>query len=1232
MNKTFPIVGIGASAGGLKAITEFFDHISPKPGMAFVVIQHLSSDFKSMMSELLQKHTEMEIHVIDKPTSISPNNIYLISSLYNVVLEKKLLKPIKRSDPESINLPIDIFFHSLGKEYAKNTVGIILSGTGSDGSKGIETIRKAGGLVMVEDPHSSQFDGMPRAAISASEIDYILPPYALARELLRINSGKEKSKDFLIINPKDPHFNFLFEAILEEVYARTGINFSDYRNSTLIRRMEKRMFITKQADLESYLRFIRIDQNEVHILQQEFLINVTHFFRDQDAFDGLKANVIPHIVKSKKPHEQIRIWIAACSTGQEAISIAILFKEYLEKHNLPNPLKIFASDIDKTAIATASEGVYDASLLAQVPGDLLDKYFEPINFEVAKFAVVKSLRENIVYVAHDSIYDPPFINMDLVSCRNMMIYLNNKNQKMLLANFHFALNYKGYLFLGPSESLGEIKSAFSVISSKWNIYQNVSKENLAHPPYVNKRVRSSSFENSNPKKKDLPISRDTTRNKSQSEDKVYIKILIEQFAPTCLIVNEELDILLSNGDLDEILSFPKVSGNFNLKEMVQNDELIIFKNGMRKCKDNEAVYLYKDLDFKKKQKQLKINIQFRSLKLENHIYDKVFIIEFLNIENKTTATVDNKEIVSLDKFKNEKITTIEKELDRVQYEKRLLVQQLETTNEELQSSNEELLAANEELQSTNEELQSVNEELYTVNTELQNKVNQLITTTNDLDNLLNSTEIGSVFLDKELNIRRFTPAIKQQFALLERDIGRSITTFTNSFLDKSIYVEINKVVSHLVIFEKEIKDDKENHYLMRVLPYQTEGGQIDGAVLTFIPINELKKATENFERAAEIYRAVFENSYDHIILFNKDHTIDSSNFAFAGYSKDKLIGKSISKVFPQNHRKDLEASIAEVIDGTSSSFFQFQSENNKSEKQYFSATVTPVIINDEIISLALITRDITKLKVKEIELRQMSVSLEKQVQERSVQLNERNQELSDMNIYLDSFVHGAAHDLRAPITQIKGMMQLVPQIKDIKKKEAVFVDVADCVKHLEKTLNGLIEMIDFQKNSQPISHEISLLDTFNNVKDQLNKDILDSKAAIDVDIPKNLKVDFIQAYITSIFYNLLSNAIKYRSYERKLVIDVSVKLEQGFAVVIMKDNGIGIDLNRYGHFLFQPFKRLTLQREGTGIGLSIINSVVRKNGGRIEVESKLDKGTTFKVFIKPLVQNTQNSVHAQEEV
>jgi len=1218
MNKFERIVGIGASAGGLRAITEFFDHIPDKTGMAFVVIQHLSPDFKSMMNELLCKHTRMPIKIVDKPTLVETNNIYLISGKSNLILKKDMLMPTKRSDASSLNLPINLFFHSLGIEHEKNTVGIILSGTGSDGSSGIKSIKKAGGIVMVEDPHHAQFDGMPMAALASEKVDFVLPPYALARELMRIHEGKERKTTFLIIDPEKDDFPPLFEEIISEVYRKTGINFKNYKYSTLIRRMEKRMFITKQQDLDAYLKYLKKDPVEINILQEEFLINVTHFFRNPLAFKKLEEDIIPAILADKSPHDQIRIWISACSTGQEAISIAILFKEYLETHNLSNPLKIFASDIDKSAIATASEGIYDLSNLGPIPQELFHKYFEPINPEKTRYSLVKTLRETIVYAVHDALYDPPFINQDLVTCRNMLIYLNNKNQKILLSNFLFAINHKGYLFLGSSESIGEFKSSFKTISSKWNLYKNIESEKRIRPTFS--RQTGTKLEHNTFRKKNFPTPFKNALEKPVIHDKHYTKILIEQFAPTCIMINDSLDVLLTNGEVDRVLNFPRVSGYFNLKEMVGSNELIIFKDGIQKCRDNKKINLYENIRYNKNKNIIVLNIQFTAIKDEYDSEKNIFIIEFFFDLTQTLKSPEGDIIVVPEEaLQVEKVKVIQRELRQIRQEKQILVQELETANEELQASNEELLAANEELQSTNEELQSLNEELYTVNTELQNKVNQLITTTNDLDNLLNSTEIGSIFLDQELKIRRFTPAIIKQFALLDSDIGRPITGFSNSFLDKNMYSEIENVVSKLVIFEKEIKDEKGNHYLMRVLPYRTDAGQVDGAVLTFIPINELKKATEQFTEVAERYRAVFDHSYDGIMLIDKDGKISSSNHDFAGFSREKVVHRSLLKLMPKPYGENLKAAIDKVLQGDLASFFHFECEREKDKKQWFSATVTPVIIQEEISGLAFITRDVTKLKIKELELRQLGVSLEKQVAERSNELAIRNNELKEINSYLDSFVHGAAHDLRAPITQIKGMLDIFPKIEAEDKKEVVFHEISSCVKRLEKTLTGLIEMIDFQKNSNRISHNINLAKSFREVTDQLDYDIKSTKAAITINIPENLTINFIQAYITSIFYNLMSNALKYRDYNKPLKIKVSVQHEGEFVVIKVLDNGIGIDLNRYGHFLFQPFKRLTVEREGTGIGLSIINNVVRKNGGRIEVESNLKKGTLFKVFIKPLI-------------
>lgn len=1223
MKNSQKIVGIGASAGGLKAISEFFDHIPIDTGFTFVVIQHLSPNFKSMMSELLKKHTEMPIIVVDKPIRPEPNSIYLISSSFNVVLKDDLLIPTERSDPKSINLPIDQFFISIANEHQSNTVAIILSGTGSDGAIGVKEIKKAGGLVMVEDPQYAQFDGMPMAAIASRAVDHVLQPYAIARKLADTNPQAQNDKGFLIIDTDDKAFEPLFDSIVKEVNEKTGVNFTDYRNSTLIRRIEKRMFITKNASLKNYVEFVKKDKEEVFTLQQELLINVTHFFRDNLAFEVFKRQVIPSLFSSKSPHEQVRVWIPACSTGQEALSIAILFKEYIEEQQISNSFKIFASDVDKVAVASASAAIYDITSLSNIPADILQKYFESVNLDSTKFSPKKSLRENIVYAVHDSIYDPPFINLDLVSCRNMMIYLNPKNQKILLSNFQFSLKYLGYLFLGPSESLGEFKRYFDVVSNKWNIYQKNTNDSrpLTHVFRKSNLTKAKEVH----KEKDHRISE--KERKMLVSNNTYIKLLIEQYAPTCIVLNEDLDILLTNGDLGSLLSFPHISGDFNLREMVGFEELIIFQNGIEKARETKNTVLYKEIDFKRKDNLQTVNIQFRMIEIPNHIYAEIFIVEFNIVNVKKEAR--SKKLITQDKFQQEKIGTIEKELSRIQFEKQVLIQKLETVNEELQASNEELLASNEELQSTNEELQSVNEELYTVNTELQSKVNELIMTTNDLDNLLNSTEIGSIFLNKELQIRRFTPAIVHQFELLESDIGRSIKTFSSSFANKTVYDEIEKVVQNRNVYEKEIKDDKGNTYLMRVLPYQTDEGFIDGAVLTFIPINELKKAHDSLEEAAEKYRAVFENSYDSIVLVDQDGKINSSNYSFAGYSKEEILGLDIVSVLPEDYKEVLKLAMQTVFDGAPSSSFHYDRKDNK-QKQYFSATITPVIVKEEVLYLALITRDITELKVKELELRKMSISLEKQVAERSKQLALRNNELSEMNLYLDSFVHGAAHDLRAPITQINGYMSLVEKIKEPEKRDGIYLEIGKSIKRLDKTLTGLIQMIDFQKNgSNKIAQTINLYETYSEVLDQIKNDLLDSDAEINEDFDKEVMVNYIPAFATSIFYNLLSNAVKYRSLNKKLIIDVSVQQQEEYVVISIADNGIGIDLDRYGHLLFKPFKRLTIEREGTGIGLSIIKNLVYKNDGKIEVSSKLGKGTVFSVFLKSLNSHEQPARRAE---
>ncbi|MFK7983585.1 MAG: chemotaxis protein CheB, partial [Saprospiraceae bacterium] len=769
MKKEIITVGIGASAGGLEAINEFFDHLDPETGMAFIVIQHLSPDFKSLMDELLSKHTKMPITVIHEPTPIKPNNIYLISKESNIIIEDGVIRPAKREERHVLNLPIDVFFHSLGKNQREHSIGVILSGTGSDGSKGIASIKEAGGLVLVQEPATAQFDGMPRAAMKTGYVDNILPPFAIAKTLMNLVKSNEMGY-LLFLNPEDEKISRYFHEILEMVQDRMGVDFTEYRNTTLYRRIEKRMFMTRKNTIEDYMAFIEENEKEITHLYNEFLIGVTRFFRDKEAFDLLETKVISKIINDTDKSEPIRIWVAACSTGEEAYSLAILFQEYLEKNGLHRSFKIFASDLDSHAISIASKGTYGGEIKDNIPPYILKKYFHT-NLD-GSYAINKNIREKIVFTTHDALYDPPFINLDLVSCRNFLIYLKPEIQQKLLVNFQFALRHKSYLFLGPSESLGKTKTAFESINERWNIYQNVLETNLKSTKFSRQDLKERRRKEQRPTK--VAIYEDRI---SPSNEEVFTSWLLNQYVPLLLFVNAEFEVLHIHGNAERLLSFPRGPGGFNLSKMLEEDELLIFKNGIRKTLENEHTNAYKGITFKKNLAVFKIDLTFEPAEIRQLEQQVILITIQINGEGKGTG--DAKEIVSVDEsvYHQERVRTLDLELRQAKREKQNLVERLETTNEELQSSNEELMAANEELQSTNEELQSVNEELYTVNAELQNKVYELTLSNNDMDNLLKSTGIGTIFVDEMLNIRRFTPAVKQQFKLVSSDIGRPITTF-----------------------------------------------------------------------------------------------------------------------------------------------------------------------------------------------------------------------------------------------------------------------------------------------------------------------------------------------------------------------------------------------------------------------------------------------------------------------
>ncbi len=1323
VKKNIPVIGIGASAGGLEPLETFFENIDEKAGFAYVVIQHLAPNHKSLMDELLARHTKLPISIIKQGTVIQPNAIYLNPPKKIVEIKENLIS-LNDKEENQLSFPISYFFQSLSEAKEDNCAAIILSGTGSDGSEGIKFVKEKGGLVLVQKPESARFDGMPKNAIYTGAVDKINEVADMPHDLALYF---KHTKTLLEQSSSDNHNSSTIAEILQELYEQVGMDFSNYKSSTISRRITRRAGLLGILELDEYFQKIKNDKLEGEFLAKELLIGVTRFFRDHLVFDAIKDKVIPQLVENNRDSKQIRIWVPACSTGEEAYSLAILLKDYLKKNKLQYDVTIFATDLDKEAIKTAGNQVFPESIATEVNKETLNAYFIAQN---KGYKIAKEIRDMIVFSAHNIIQDPPFSKIDILSCRNFLIYLNPEIQQSLFSMFQSSLKTDGFLILGSSEALGKSGENFHDYDLKNKIYLNKINRNL--------QIQNSLAEKLRVKLKDSAKLTDFTDNSEKVEKSQLEKIqhfLVQNYAPDSVAFNENFNLIHTTGSVNKWLKFPMGAISTNLIKMLPDPWQTTFELAANKAFLSSKTVILKNIEVPKPHVKnflsKKVNIEIAVVNNSNE--EKIALATFHKVTS--VNKIVSPDAIELNMQSSDKLGLLEQEL-------RVNKESLQSTIEELESSNEELQATNEELQSSNEELESVNEELYTVNAEFQEKVFELTDSNNDLNNLINSTNIAILFLDNDLNIRRFTPLIRDIFDILPQDIGRHISYFRSRFDLKEFTGIIEKVHETLVPYETLLNNVNGKHYAMKVTPFRTMKNEVTGIVLSFVDVSTLKSVTnqlqisqealeslsDKFNQKSEVFELMATYATDLIALHNIKgdfEYISPSVEEILGYQANELTGKSFLSILLRDSDKKLiiktfnDAFVQNYI-----SNIQYQVTHKSGSVIWIESQVRPIYHKGAVVKILSNSRDITQRKNSEEELNMLSTVVrqtnniviitdkeeritfvnkafetttgysedevlgkdpgkllqgkesdpvtrrimreavdkkesfsveiinytkdnhkywmqiycepmfnnhneligffslqndnsEQKEYERFIEklnhlLKNKNKSLLEVNNTLEEFAYVASHDLKEPVRNVKGMLELIKRKASDKldEKTIEYIDVA--LRSSEK-MNKLIESLLLYSRTGALAEspeEINIKAAVDDVTTALAHNIKSNKA----EIVLNSKVKKVQVYpilFSRLLQNLISNAIKYRSEKNPYITITVVNKEEEYMFSI-SDNGIGIKQADYQN-IFKIFHILNVKEnsDSNGIGLSVCKKIVESHFGKITVESELGKGTTI---------------------
>jgi two-component system CheB/CheR fusion protein len=953
----FPIVGIGASAGGLEALEAFFKGMPTNTGMAFVVVVHLDPTHISILPELLQKRTKMPVCQVTDGMSVEPNRVYVIPPNRNLTVLHRRLNLMELTHPRGANLPIDSLFRSLAQDQGRNAVCVILSGTGTDGTLGVKAIKGEVGMVMVQDEKSAKYEGMPRSAIATGLVDYVLPPEKMPEQLIKyIRHATQEA--VLTIMPAEGPISGALQKIFVILRARTNHDFSLYKQNTICRRIERRMNVHQIDDISEYVRYLQESEREVGVLFRELLIGVTNFFRDPEAFEALKKG-LQKLLSGEPDDYTVRAWTPGCASGEEAYSVAIVLSECMAEMGRHFHVQIFGTDIDEEAINVARAGLYPESITVDVGPARIGRHFN--KEEDSQYRVKKGIRDMLVFAPQNVLNDPPFTKLDLLCCRNLLIYLGAELQKKLLRIFHYSLKPNGILFLGSSETIGQATDLFALSNKKWKIFRRKPSASSALAA-LDFPAAPAAYET-----RDVQLPETVQKAEELSALQLVETILHESDTPPCAIINDACNVVYIHGRTGRYLELAEGKVSVNVLEMARPGLKAELATAVREVSVHKREVIRRGLQIQYNGGHLFLDLTVKP------ILDQTTMRGLMMVMFEETATPRKME---RDKRKRQAVRRkgrtaeqLEQELQYTRESLQTTIEELETSNEELKSTNEELHSTNEELQSTNEELetskeelQSLNEESATVNAELQARIDELAKAHDDMKNLLDSTAIATIFLDTDMRVGRFTPRATEIIPLTAADSGRPIQHFASSLLETDLADSAEGVLRDMAVREAQVQSKDGRHYVMRVRPYRTLADVIDGVVMTFEDITSLKEAERGLRRLA----AVVQDSNDAITLQDRTGKIIAWNRGaqrMYGYPEAEALHMNVRDIVPKAKRKEALDFVERLFQGQTVESFETQRLTKDGRTLDVSLTVALLVDdNGEPEYVATTERDVTEQK------------------------------------------------------------------------------------------------------------------------------------------------------------------------------------------------------------------------------------------------------------------------------